>query len=156
MICAMRGYRVGSVAAGDVTLERLDVALAKARGVAWKLPACLSCDGAGCLACSCLDDRSRTEVVDCIAMTPEAAPDRSVASSKRRGRPPAKRPDLPDVAVAMREVRRLRDEADRLRGEAAELERRAMQQAWSKHSLADIAAASGVTRGRVHQIVQSR
>lgn len=156
ILVAMRGYHLVSVDVSDVTVERLDTALAVARGVAWKLPACLSCDGDGCVLCSCQDDKSRVAVVDCNAMPATPKPDRSVAAPKRRGRPPAVRPDIPDVALAMREVRRLRDEADRLRLEAAELERRAMQSAWSKHSLADIAAASGVTRGRVHQIVQSR
>jgi hypothetical protein len=71
------------------------------------------------------------------------------------GRPPKNRPELADVAAAMRDVRRLRDRADALRLEAAELEYRALKQVWSTYSLAD-AATAGVTTGRVQQIVKSR
>jgi hypothetical protein len=154
------GYRLEAVdVGGPVSLERLDLALQRVRGIAWNLPACLSCDDAGCVLCSCADDRCRQAAVDCNAMPatpdPQPTPVPSVASS-RRGRPAAIRAELPDVAAAMRDVRRLRDEADRLRDEAAELEYRALKQAWSTHSLADIAATAGVTRARIHQIVKSR
>ena len=165
IIAAMRGYRVGSVAGPAPDLERLDVALRRARGVAWNLPACLSCDGAGCVLCSCADDRTRQGAIDCNPMPLEsvpvpsepvgsvAAPDRSVA--RRVGRPRAVRPELPDVAAAMREVRRLRAERDRLHAEAAAIEYEALKLAWATHSLADIAEAAGITRARVHQIVKS-
>lgn len=158
IICAMRGYRLPPLEGLDVDLEALDLALARVRGVAWHLPACLSCDGAGCVLCSCSDDRCRLAVVDCKPMSAAPKPKAPRAETgKRIGRPPKARPalgDLAAVAAAMREARRLRAESDRLRSEAQAVEARAMRLAHETHSLGDIAAATGLSRQRVHQIIQ--
>lgn len=142
-----RGYDLPAVSAG---LDRLQAALVTARKVSDAAGACLSCSS-GCVLCSCADDKpSRQAVLDLAAMGFEPIPE---AKPAKIGRPAAVRAEIPAVSDAMRRVRELRAESDRLRHEAAELEREAMREAWASHSLGDIAATAGVTRARVHQIV---
>jgi len=152
ILASLRGYRAVLEVMPAVSLERLDEALKRARGVAWRMPGCLSCDGAGCLACSCLDDKTRIGVLYSEDMpSPEPQP------AAKRGRPRAVRPPLPDVERSVAAARGMRVEAERMVREARELERAAMQAAVDGgYSLGDVAAAAGVTKARVSQILASR
>ena len=151
ILCAMRGYSVDAVELDEApTLERLDEALGRARWVAWNLPACMSCDGAGCVLCSCADDRCRQPLVYCEPMAAQEPP------KSKRGPRPKVRPEIAEISAAMQHAAALRAQADQLQAEADEHVRAAMAKARESHSFGDIAAAAGLTRARVHQIVRGR
>jgi len=152
ILAAMRGWAVGAVKADTVDLDR---SLAAARAVAYAWPACLSCEGAGCLACSCADDRSsRVVVLSWNDLHPEPEP--TVKAAPRIGRPPKTRPALPELVAVMAEVADKRDEADGLRDEARRLEVAAMRRAVKAGATQrDIAAAVGISQARVKQILDA-
>lgn len=78
------------------------------------------------------------------------------SETPKRGRPAKVRPDIPEIPEALRQAAELRKQADQLRRQADELVRKAMVKARRKHALEDVAHAAGVSRQRVHQIVNGR
>ena len=142
ILCAIRGCRLAAVTA-PVTIERLERALAAARGVVQAITACLSCEGAGCVACSCHDDRCpQLAVLSSRAMNGKA----------RIGRPPKEREPIPAVVKAAKAREAAKRTLERADAAFAEAMREAIRDG---ASYKDVAASADITAGRVHQIVSS-
>jgi len=75
----------------------------------------------------------------------------------RIGRPPKTRPTaIPAVTDALNRADQLRVQAAGLRAEADALVAGAIRDALKDHSLADIAAVTGKTKARIHQLATTR
>lgn len=134
-------------------LAELEAAIAAVDAYDASADSCLSCDGEGCVLCSCQEGRgSRVSVKPpaTVSPMPRAAETVRVQAKPKIGRPPKARPSLPSAAKAFRD-------ADRLEARAKSVRVQAIRQAVEGGaSLEDVGVAVGLSRARIHQILHGR
>jgi len=133
------------------SLEVLEQALAAVRAYDETAVRCISCDGYGCVLCSCQEDRAPARSV---SVQPKPATIRPVPKKSKIGRPLKDRPDrIRPVVAGLEDAARLRAEADRLEAAAKTAISAGIHQAQADgYSLRDIAASMGVSLTRVVQL----